>query len=179
MSTQDSTGNKKYFKALEFSAVNSLLKSTYNNQIFGENHDKTLKYIENQGLARDDFYKVYKEIKGNAFLNNRDNKNFLGNILSDFLGNSLSLFIGAFGYSNITKNVFALSAFGGLINLQVQKFLIKESTFLDFIFGVMSTMQGVYIAQDIALKDSETELFDDDINDIYLQSSVEDEYIDC
>ena len=24
-----------------------------------------------------------------------------------------------------------------------------------------------------------TELFDDDINDIYLQSSVEDEYIDC
>ena len=179
MSTQDSTNNKKYFKALEFSVVNSLLKSTCNNPIFGGNHDKTLKYIENQGFSRDDFYKVYKEIQGNAFLNNRDNKNFLGNILSDFLGNSLSLFIGAFGYSNITKNVFALGAFGGLINLQVQKSLIKESTFLDFIFGAMSTMQGIYIAQDIALKDSEKELFDDDINDIYLQSSVENKYIDC
>jgi len=149
--TISNLSNQKYFEVLKYGALTGLLQSVHDNKIFDNNYDsKILQYIRHQSLSRDVYYNVYKEVNEKSFLYRTEEP--WKNIIYNFLVNTLGVCIGTLGYNNTTTSILLLGAVGGAISLQVQKFLGKNTTFLDMIFGMMSTIEGINIAQNISEK---------------------------
>ncbi len=164
--TINNLSNQKYFEVLQYGALTGLLQSIHDNQIFGNNYDsKILQYIRHQSLSRDAYYDIYKEVNAKSFL--YSNEKPWKNVIYNFLGNTLGVCVGTLGYNNTTTNILLLGVFGGAITLRLQKFLGKNTTFVDLIFGMMSTIEGANIAQNISEKYFIEKLPDHDFDDIY------------
>ena len=158
--------NQKYFEVLQYGALTGLLQSIHDNQVFGNNYDsKILHYIRHQSLSRDTYYDVYKELNTKSFL--YSNESPWSNVIYNFLGNTLGVCVGTLGYNNTTANILLLGISGGAITMQVQKLLGKNTTFIDLIFGMMSTIEGVNIARNISEKYFMEKLPDYDFDAIY------------
>jgi len=156
----------KYSEVLQYGAITGLLQSVHDNKIFDNSYDsKILQYIKHQSLSRDIYYNVYKELNAKKILYSDESP--WKNIVYNFLGSTLGVCIGTFGYDNATTNIVLLGALGGAMTLQVQKFLGKNTTFIDVIFGIMSTIEGINIAQNMSEKNFMEELIDHNFDEIY------------
>ncbi len=164
--TINNLNNAKYFTIMQYGVLTGLLQSAHDNQIFDKNYNsKILQYIRHQSLSRDLYYTVYKEVNAKGFLHS--NQAPWKNVIYNVLGNTLGVFIGAFGYNSLNKNILLLSAMGGVITLQMQKFFGKDANFIDLIFGMMSTIEGINIEQNISTKFFMDKLSDCDFDGIY------------